>query len=107
MTLMNSLSETAERCENSLGKEIKLLEEYPVANTFIQFSAPRSTSLEKFLAKREAQSCPVSRMASVDEAEAVAEWPATRGPSLEEESRCQANRMIPVETDCIQFPASW
>jgi len=130
---MNSPSETAEHCENSLGKEIKLLEEYPVANTFIQFSAPRSTSLEKFLAKRETQSCPGSRMVSVDEEESVTEWPATRGPSLEEkapsrmasvdeeptqwpatrgpsleeESRCQANRMIPVQTDCIQFPASW
>merc|ERR1719333_1392821 len=88
MVAMGSHSETVE-FTNGGGppeKNIKLQEKYPVANTFIQFSAPRSTSLEKFLAKRESQSCPASRMVSVDEEEAVAEWPATRGPSLEEEA---------------------
>jgi len=136
---MSSLTNEVKLGGDAVGKDIKLLEEYPVANTFIQFSAPRSTSLEKFLAKREAQSCPASRMVSVDEDEPVerwpatrgpsleeeanekpalqsrmasvdeepAQWPATRGPSLEEESRCHASTRIPLEQDCIQFPASW
>eukprot|EP00746_Dinoflagellata_sp_MGD_P164477 gnl/MRDRNA2_/MRDRNA2_93113_c0_seq1.p1 gnl/MRDRNA2_/MRDRNA2_93113_c0~~gnl/MRDRNA2_/MRDRNA2_93113_c0_seq1.p1 ORF type:complete len:459 (-),score=98.35 gnl/MRDRNA2_/MRDRNA2_93113_c0_seq1:277-1653(-) len=139
MTMVGSLTEEVKLGGNAVGKDIKLLEEYPVANTFIQFSAPRSTSLEKFLAKREAQSCPASRMVSVDEEEPVerwpatrgpsleedanekpapqsrmasvdeepAQWPATRGPSLEEESRCHASTTIPLQQDCIQFPASW
>merc|ERR1719335_1021002 len=90
-------------------KEIELVKEYPVANTFIQFSAPRSTSLEKFLSKREAQSCPASRMVSLDEERAVAEWPATRGPSLEEEANEKTalpSRMASVDEEPTQWPAT-
>merc|ERR1719194_85974 len=103
MTVISSSPETAQldqlpqsvhADEVPRQKEIELLQEYPVANTFIQFSAPRSTSLEKFLAKRETQSCPGSRMVSVDEEESVTEWPATRGPSLEEKA---PSRMASVD----------
>jgi hypothetical protein len=72
--------------------------EYTVANTFIQFAAPRSSSLEEFLQPRSAFSCPASRMVSLEEdpaeaAEAVVgkdssfQWPATRGPSLDDEEQ--------------------
>lgn len=73
-------------------------EDEPVAS----WPATRGPSLEE-----EANEKPgiLSRMASVDEE--LPQWPATRGPSLEEESRCQASRMIPVEKNCIQFPAAW
>jgi hypothetical protein len=70
--------------------------DYPVANTFIQFSAPRSSSLEEFLQQRSAFSCPASRMVSLEEDprestdcaganDLVIQWPATRGPSLDDE----------------------
>lgn len=105
---MSSLNEEV-KLGDAVGKDIKLLEEYPVANTFIQFSAPRSTSLEKFLAKREAQSCPASRMVSVDEEEPVERWPATRGPSLEEEANekpALPSRMASVDEEPAQWPAT-
>jgi len=41
--------------------------EYPVAKTFIQYPVLRNPSLEAFFKDREAQSCPASRMASIDE----------------------------------------
>merc|ERR550537_1128758 len=109
MGVMSSLTEKVKLGEDAIGKEIKLLEEYPVANTFIQFSAPRSTSLEKFLAKREAQSCPASRMVSVDEEEPVERWPATRGSSLEEEANekpALPSRMASVDEEPAKWPAT-
>jgi hypothetical protein len=92
--------------------------ELQIANTFIQFSAPRSSSLDQFLKKREAQSCPGSRMVSVDEDEPVMEWPATRGPSLEEDlkfgrpplssrsSRTMSSRMASVDEELPEWPAT-
>jgi len=70
--------------------------EYKVTNTFIQFETPRSSSLEEFLQPRSAFSCPASRMVSLEEDpreatefiiddDSLIQWPATRGPSLEEE----------------------
>jgi len=47
--------------------------EYPVAKTFIQYPALRNPSLEAFFKDREAQSCPASRMASIDEVDEAAE----------------------------------
>merc|ERR1719335_1182578 len=98
-------------------REIELMKEYPVANTFIQFSAPRSTSLEKFLGKRQAQSCPASRMVSMetprmetlDETQAVTHWPATPGSSLEEEFNERPtvpSRMASVDEEQTQWPAT-
>lgn len=34
-------------------------------------------------------------------------WPATRGPSLEEESRCQTIGMLPLEKECGQLSSTW
>lgn len=66
-----------------------------MTNTFIQFPAERTSSLEQFLQPRCATSCPASRAVSLeDEPEYTAsspmndmliQWPATRGPSLDEE----------------------
>jgi len=118
MTVISSSPETAQldqlpqsvhADEVPRQKEIELLQEFPVTNTFIQFSAPRSTSLEKFLAKREAQSCPASRMVSIDEAQQVKEWPATRGPSLEEELNEKPSlpsRMVSVDEEPTHWPAT-
>jgi hypothetical protein len=70
--------------------------EYTVANTFIQFAAPRSSSLEEFVQPRSAFSCPASRMVSLEEDPAEAavvgnvpsfQWPATRGASLDDEEQ--------------------
>jgi len=48
-------------------------------------------------------------MVSVDEEEAVAEWPATRGPSLEEEANEKPHlpsRMASVDEEPTQWPAT-
>lgn len=102
---------TRRKREVPVVKDSELVEDYPVANTFIQFSAPRSTSLEKFLTKRQTQSCPGSRMVSVDEEEPVEHWPATRGPSLEEESneRPQVPSRVPSRMASVdeELPEPW
>jgi hypothetical protein len=70
--------------------------EYPVANTYIHFPTPRSASLEEYWQPRSAFSCPASRMVSLEEdplesveygpvSDNMVQWPATRGPSLEDE----------------------
>lgn len=70
--------------------------EYTVANTFVHFEAPRSSSLEEFFQPRSAFSCPASRMVSLEEDpreaaeaalgnESLIQWPATRGPSLDDD----------------------
>jgi len=83
--------------------------EYPVANTFIQFTA------SEFLQPRSAFSCPASRMASLEEdpRESVDcitfQWPATRGPSLDDEVEAAkfAHEMnAALQNVCSQLPAS-
>jgi len=66
-----------------------------MTNTFIQFPAERTSSLEQFLQPRFAVSCPASRMVSLEEEteyvesspynDMLIQWPATRGPSLDDE----------------------
>jgi hypothetical protein len=97
---------------------------YPVVSTFIEYPALRSLSLEQFLKDRDVQSCPASRMASIDEAteectsgaqaavsmdmqyavkNTFIEFPASRNTSLEEFRKerdvmsCPASRMVSLE----------
>merc|ERR1719316_12463 len=67
-----------------------MMAQYSEKNTFIEFPAPRSESLEEFLQPKSAFSCPVSRMVSLEEdprenTDSLMQWPATRGPSLDDE----------------------
>jgi hypothetical protein len=94
--------------------------EYPTANTFIQFAAPRSSSLEEFLKPRSVFSCPASRMVSLEEdpresTEPIMDddllilWPATRGPSLNDEdeaSKFAFEMKVALQSVCAQLPVS-
>jgi hypothetical protein len=75
---------------------------FPVVNTFIQFPTLRTSPVDDFVQERGTQSCPANRMLSLEddpfgvlqdvecENDVVIQWPATRGPSMEDDETEEA-----------------
>lgn len=126
---MMSLEEAPDEATSSEPTTASAEVEYAVKNTFIDWPATRDSSLEEFITERGFKSCPASRMLSLEEApegafgistslstnlesavkNAFTQWPATRGPSLDEEYSAAVTMSADIDAplkSVTQWPAT-